>query len=62
MALIEASAAPPYQQIAAEAARLALLGLSRARIATALGVTDKTVAKALRWLRSPLDVAPTSIP
>ena len=39
--------APLYHRLAPEADRLLLLGLSRHRIAKALGVDDKTVAKAL---------------
>jgi transposase-like protein len=39
--------APLYHRLAPEIARLLLLGLSRRRIAKALGVDDKTVAKAL---------------
>jgi len=53
VALVETLPAPRYQQIATEAARLSQLGFSRGRIAASLSVTDKTVAKALRWLRSP---------
>ena len=39
--------APLYQRLAPEAERLRQLGLSLRRIARALGVDDKTVAKAL---------------
>jgi hypothetical protein len=38
-----------YQQIAPEVTRLRQLGLSSRRIAIALGIDDKTVAKAFRW-------------
>jgi len=38
-----------YQRIAPEVAHLQRLGLCKRRIAKALGVDDKTVAKALYW-------------
>jgi hypothetical protein len=41
-------APPAYRRIAPEASRLKALGLSLTAIAAELGVTDKTVAKALR--------------
>jgi len=47
---LEATAPPSYQIIAAEAQHLQKLSLSAARIAQSLGVTDKTVTKALAWL------------
>ena len=43
---------PLYQQIAKKAAHLRELGLSLAAISRRLEVDDKTVAKAVRWLRS----------
>jgi hypothetical protein len=43
--------APTYQRIAREAERLGALGLSLNKIAGHLGVDDKTVAKALCWLK-----------
>ena len=46
----ETTAPPIYQIIAAEAQHLQKLSLSAARIAQSLGVTDKTVTKALAWL------------
>jgi hypothetical protein len=46
---------PAYQRIAVEAQRLARLGLCFTRIAKALGVTDKTVAKAITWIGDPLE-------
>lgn len=49
MAVVEASSAPIYQQIARKAAQLRQLGLSKVEIARRLGVTDKTVAKAIVW-------------
>ena len=42
--------APLYQRLAPEIARLHRLGLSRRRIGMELGIDDKTVGKALRWL------------
>lgn len=49
MTLVESVPTPSYQQIAEKADRLRELGMSNRAIAVALGVTDKTVAKALRW-------------
>jgi hypothetical protein len=44
------AAEPPlYQRIAPEVMHLQRLGLCNRRIAKALGVDDKTVAKAYRW-------------
>ena len=40
---------PTYQHIADKALHLEQLGLSRARIAAQLNVSDKTVAKAIAW-------------
>jgi hypothetical protein len=48
-ALLETAPPPVYQQIAARAKQLIRLGLSNVQIARALGVTDKTVAKAAKW-------------
>ena len=45
--LLEANPPPVYQRIATQARRLRDLGLSHSRIAQNLGVTDKTVAKAI---------------
>jgi hypothetical protein len=42
------TAEPDYRRIAQPARQLRTLGLSLSRIAAELGVTDKTVAKALR--------------
>ena len=47
--LLEAADPPLYQRIAVEATRLHRLGLSDVRITQSLGVSDKTVAKALVW-------------
>ena len=49
--LLDTSAAPLYQQIAPKAFQLQQLGLSNSSIAKRLGVTDKTAAKAVGWLR-----------
>jgi hypothetical protein len=38
-----------YQRIAREAVRLRRLGLTNTGAGRALGVTDKTIAKAIRW-------------
>ncbi|MDQ5871257.1 MAG: hypothetical protein M3547_03520 [Acidobacteriota bacterium] len=46
--LFEAERPPIYLQIADRAAGLRTLGLGIPKIAEALGVTDKTVSKALR--------------
>jgi hypothetical protein len=51
VALVETNEPPFYQRIAPEALRLQQLGLSDRLIAARLGVTDKTVAKGIRWLR-----------
>jgi len=42
---------PAYAAISHEAYRLHCLGLSNRTIARHLGVTDKTVAKAVRWYK-----------
>jgi len=39
----------PYQQLAEKASELATLGMSVGAIASALGVADKTITKALRF-------------
>jgi hypothetical protein len=40
---------PPYQRIAAEAMRLRALGLSLAKIGREVGLSKKSVLKALNW-------------
>jgi hypothetical protein len=45
---------PVYQQIARKALHLRELGMSDRAIAGRLGVTDKTIAKAVAWVQSPL--------
>ena len=52
VALIELSKAPAYQEIAAQAAHLHLLGMNPNRIAVRLVVDRTTVTRALRWIRS----------
>jgi hypothetical protein len=49
--LVETAEPSVYQRIAETAMHLRELGLSDRVIAARLGVTDKTVAKAIRWLR-----------
>lgn len=51
MRLLEAEARPLYQQVAQRALHLREVGLSNFAIAMRLEVDDKTVAKAVRWLR-----------
>ena len=55
MALTETEERPVHQRIATKALHLRELGLSDRVIAQRLGVSDKTVGKAIRWLggRSP---------
>jgi hypothetical protein len=48
--LFEAAPRPTYQEIATKARRLNRLGLNSAAIARRLGVTGKTVAKAIAWI------------
>jgi hypothetical protein len=52
VALVEISELPAYQKIVRKALHLRELGLSDRAIAVRLGVTDKTAAKAIRWLES----------
>jgi hypothetical protein len=51
MSIRELAERPVYHQIAAKALHLSQLGLSLSRIAEALGVTPKTAAKAVRFLK-----------
>jgi hypothetical protein len=50
VSLVETADPPRYQEIALKARHLRELGLSDRAVAKRLGVTDKTVAKAIRWL------------
>ena len=52
VALLNTFPPPIYQRIARKALHLQELGLSDAAIARRLGVTDKTVAKGIHWLKS----------
>jgi hypothetical protein len=54
VALVETLEPPVYQRIALKALHLRELGLSDRAIAGRLGVTDKTIAKAIGWVQSPL--------
>jgi hypothetical protein len=49
--VLDAGAAPIYEQIAPKAVQLQQLGMSNLAIAKRLGVNDKTVAEAAAWLR-----------
>jgi hypothetical protein len=51
MPILESVACPVYQRIAKKALHLSQLGLPFSRIAEALGVTPKTAAKAVRFLK-----------
>ena len=51
VAILRCEEPPVYQRIAPKAVHLRELGLRNAAIARRLGVTDKTVAKAIRWLK-----------
>lgn len=51
VAPVETSEPPVYQRIARKALQLRELGLSDRVIAARLGITDKTIAKAIRWFR-----------
>ncbi len=50
-AILDICTAPVYQQIAPKAFQLQQIGMSNLAIARRLGVNDKTVAKAIAWLR-----------
>jgi hypothetical protein len=54
VALVETLEPPVYQRIARKALHLRELGMSDRAIAGRLGVTDKTIAKAIAWVQSPL--------
>ena len=49
--IIETKGPPIYQQIAEKALHLHKLGLTGSRIAKLIGVTDKTVGRAIVWGR-----------
>jgi len=50
--LLETRRPPVYQRIARDSLQLEDLGLSHRRIAEKLGVTGKTVTKAISWQRT----------
>jgi hypothetical protein len=56
VALVETERPPLYQRIALQAQHLRQLGLSFSAIAEHLGVTDKTVSKAISWHHRMLSV------
>ena len=49
--LLDTEDSPVYQRIASKALRLKQLGLSMAGVARALDVSDKTAAKAIKWVK-----------
>jgi len=49
-AILDTGAPPVYQQIAPRAVQLQQVGTSESAIARRLGVTDKTVARAITWV------------
>src|SRR5438093_11417654 len=53
--LVQTATPFAYQQLAARAAALYGLGMSALAIAREIGVSDKTVAKAIRWARGHSD-------
>jgi hypothetical protein len=53
--LLEIAQQPTYQRIARKALQLRQLGFNDSAIARRLGVTDKTVAKGIRWYRQVSD-------
>ena len=61
VALLETVPPPAYQQVAARAKQLSRLGSSNVRIASVLGVTDKTIRKAVEWGR-PARIVPERLP
>ena len=54
VALLNAAEPPVYQRIARKALQLREPGMSDRAIAGRLGVTDKSIAKAIAWVQSPL--------
>lgn len=54
VALVETLEPPVYQRVARRALHLHELGMSDRAIAGRLGVTDKTIAKAIAWAQSRL--------
>ena len=52
VAIVETADSPAFQRIAAKAKHLRELGMSDRAIAVAVGVSDKTVSKAIDWLEA----------
>lgn len=52
MPILDTLEPPAYQRIAGKAAQLREFGLSDVAIARRIGVSDKTVAKAIDWVRA----------
>jgi hypothetical protein len=50
VAILDTSTPPIYENIAPKALQLQQLGMNKSAIARRLGVTDRTVAKAIAWL------------
>ena len=50
--ILDTDAPPIYQQIAPKAFQLQQVGMSDSAIAKRLGITDRTVAKAIDWFRN----------
>ena len=50
VSLLEVASQPMYQRVARKCLQLQQLGLSHSAIGRRLEVTDKTVAKAIKWL------------
>jgi DNA-binding NarL/FixJ family response regulator len=50
-AILDTDTPPIYEKIAPRALQLQRLGMSSSAIAKRLGITDKTVAKAIAWFR-----------
>lgn len=61
MALLETAEPPVYQRIAVRAKQLSRLGLSNVQIGRALGVSDRTIRKAVEW-RVPSCLTPPGPP
>jgi UDP-N-acetylmuramoylalanine-D-glutamate ligase len=51
VAILDTDTPPIYQQIAPKAFQLQHVGLSSSAIARRIGVTDKTMTKAVDWFR-----------
>jgi hypothetical protein len=49
--LLQTAPVPIYQRIGLNAMHLNELGMTNSAIATRLGVNDKTVARAIKWIQ-----------